>query len=159
MGRGELEASEDGKIWCLQGWCEGPRGVASRGSEKTRVVHLKAKVVGAALQMREQAQTTHFKSGRSHFLVVCPEAALCFSVRKQTVPLGQPVRFRYIPGGTLSSVPAAFHLSADGFAAAAAIIRVAVHFWKTILEPGWASDGPWTQPQPASYFVLSTSNE
>ena len=112
MGRGELEASEDGKIWCLQGWCEGPRGVASRGSEKTRVVHLKAKVVGAALQMREQAQTTHFKSGRSHFLVVCPEAALCFSVRKQTVPLGQPVRFRYIPGGTLSSVPAAFHLSA-----------------------------------------------
>lgn len=120
MGRGELEASGDGKIRCIQGWWEGPRGVPSRGSEKTWVVHLKTKVLGVALQMREQAQTTHFKSRLSHFLVRCPEAALCFSVRRQTVPLGQRVRFRCILGGTLSSVPAASRLSADGFAAAAA---------------------------------------
>ncbi|CAM9549469.1 unnamed protein product, partial [Rangifer tarandus platyrhynchus] len=75
--------------------------------------------------MREQAQTNHFKSGLSHFLVGYPGAALCLSVRRQTVPLGQPVRFRRILGGTLSSVPAASHLSTGGFAAAAAIIRVA----------------------------------
>ena len=53
--------------------------------------------------MREQAQTTHFKSGLSHFLVGYPGAALCFSVSRRTVPLGQPVRFRCILGGTLSS--------------------------------------------------------
>ena len=58
-----------------------------------------------------------------------PGAALCFSVRRQVVPLVQCVRLTCIPGGAPSSVPGASHHSADGFAAAAAaIIVVAVHF-------------------------------